>query len=115
MNDTKRLGLPLAIILFGAFAIWFVDTYLVMNTVLEFLRTILIVACFFFFGYYLNKKKKSNAVFKKVIAILLTILLTCMRYDMFANIPFIGIILSAFGSEGFSLMLYIYCGYLFAD
>lgn len=115
MSDAKRLGIPLGIILFGAFAVWFVDSYLVMNEVLNFLRTILIVACFFFFGCYLNKKKRSNSVFKKVIAILLTVLLTCMRYDLFNNIPFIGVILHTFGSEGFSIMLYIYCGYLFAD
>lgn len=115
MNDAKRLGLPLGIILFGAFAIWFIDSYLVMNEVLNFLRTLVIVVCYFFFGYYLNKKKRSNAVFKKVIAILLTVLLTCMRYDLFANVPFINMILHAFGNEGFTIMLYIYCGYLFAD
>ena len=82
MSDTKRLGLPLAIILLGALAVWLIDNYLVMNAVVGFFRTMVIVFCYFFFGYYLNKKKRSNAVFKKVIAILLTVLLTCMRYDL---------------------------------
>ena len=115
MSDTKRLGLPLAIILLGAFAVWLIDNYLVMNAVVGFFRTMVIVFCYFFFGYYLNKKKRSNAVFKKVIAMLLTVLLTCMRYDLFNTIPFVGMILHTFGTEGFSIMLYIYFGYLFAD
>lgn len=112
----KRLGFPLAIIFLSAFIIKLIDRYLVFPYT-SMLVTILIVTALFLFGTSLNKsrKKRNPSVFKKVIAILVVVLLLLMQLGYF-TIPFISDTFNFFGVDAFFInMIYIFCGYLFAD
>lgn len=66
MEDVKRLGFPLLIIVLSAFLSRLLETYL-HGSFVHTLMVILIVSALFLFGVSLNKsrKKRSNAVFKK--------------------------------------------------
>lgn len=116
MEDTKRLGFPLLIIILSAFFTKLIENYLHGDFVTT-LMTILIVASLFFFGISLNKsrKKRSNAVFRKVIAIVIVILLLFMQLGYF-TLPFMKNVFTFIGIDAFYInMLYIFCGYLFVD
>ena len=95
MDDLKRLGLPFITILV----------------------TFLIVTSLFLFGYLLNKtrNRRNPGVFKKVIAILVMLLLMLMQMGYF-TLPFMADAFDFFGVDAFYInMIYIFCGYLFAD
>ena len=68
MDDVKRLGTPLLIIVLSAFLTKLVETWLKGGFV-HTLLIIIMVASLFMFGVSLNRKKRSNAVFRKVVAI----------------------------------------------
>ena len=107
MEDVKRLGFPLLIIVLSAF----------LSRLLETLMVILIVSALFLFGVSLNKsrKKRSNAVFKKVVAILVVILMLFMQLGYF-TLPIMQNVFTLIGIDAFYMnMLYIFCGYLFVD
>ena len=92
MEDTKRLGIPLLLILFSALAVKLIHRFFTFSFTPT-LITFLIVCSLFLFGMVLNKsrKRRNPAVFKK---------------DAF----------DFFGVDGFYInMIYIFCGYLFAD
>lgn len=116
MEDTKRLGLPVLIIFLSAFLVKVLNTFWASSITIT-ISTILIVISLFTFGMVLNKsrKKRSPAVFKKVVAILVIILLTLMQLGYF-SIPYVTKTFDFFGIDAFFInMIYIFCGYMFAD
>ena len=64
MDDVKRLGTPLLIIVLSAFLTKLVETWLKGGFV-HTLLIIIMVASLFMFGVSLNRKKRSNAVFAR--------------------------------------------------
>lgn len=116
MEDVKRLGWPFLVIVISAFITKLLQTYTAVGYDST-LMTMLIVIALCLFGFSLNKnrKKKSSAVFKKVIAILVIILLLFMQLGYF-TIPYVSTAFNFFGIDAFYInMIYIFCGYLFAD
>lgn len=116
MEDVKRLGFPVAIICLAAFLTKIIESYLVGGFV-HTLLVIFAVCALFLFGISLNKsrKKKSTAVFRKVLAIIIVILLLFMQLGYF-EIPYISTAFQYIGIDTFYInMLYIFCGYLFVD
>lgn len=116
MEDVKRLGWPFSVIFLSALVIKLLDSYfhISYNGTLS---TIIIVCALFLFGFALNKnrKKRSPAVFKKVVSILVVILLLFMQLGYF-TIPYVSTAFNFFGIDAFYInMIYIFCGYLFAD
>ena len=62
-----------------------------------------------------SRKRRNPAVFKKVLAILVMVLLMLMQMGYF-TLPFMKDAFDFFGVDGFYInMIYIFCGYLFAD
>lgn len=116
MEDTKRLGLPVVIILVSALLVKLINRFFTFSFTPT-LLTLLIVAALFLFGMVLNKsrKRRTPAVFKKVIAILVMVLLMLMQMGYF-TLPFMKDAFDFFGVDAFFInMIYIFCGYLFAD
>lgn len=116
MSDTKRLSLPILIILISALLVKLIDRFVTFSFTPT-LITLLIVSALFLFGMVLNKssKRRNPAVFKKVVAILLVVLLMLMQMGYF-TLPFLATTFDYFGVDSFFInMIYIYCGYLFAD
>lgn len=116
MDDFKRLGLPLLIIALSALLTRIVNTYITGSFVYS---LVIIISAFalFFFGYYLNRsyKKRSQKVITKVISILVVVLLLLMQLGMFTA-PILADLIALLGGSSFYVhMIYIYCGYLFAD
>lgn len=116
MKDVKRFGLPLLIVIVGAFITQLLEQYatgMYGNTI----RIVWNVAITFGFGVALHgsTKKASNAVFRKVIAIVLTILLLFMQLGYF-TFPAMESLFKGLGlTSMFINMLYIFCGYMFVD
>lgn len=116
MDDLKRLGFPVLIIAISAFLTKLIQSYLTGS----FVHTLLIivtVSALFMFGISLNKsrKKSSNAVFRKVFAVVMVILLLFMQLGYF-EIPYVSDAFSFLGIDVFYMnMIYIFCGYLFVD
>lgn len=116
MDDIKRLGYPTLIILLSALITKLLDTYL-RGEFTAMLIKIIVVAALFLFGVSLNnsRKRRNQGAFKKVIAILLLILLLFMQLDFF-RFDFMSKFLLFFGVDSFFInMIYIFCGYVFAD
>jgi len=116
MEDTKRLGLPFLVILLSALLVKLINRYLTFSFTPT-LLTFLIVASLFLFGMLLNKsrKRRTPAVFKKVLSILVMVLLMLMQMGYF-TLPFMKNAFDFFGVDAFYInMIYIFCGYLFAD
>lgn len=116
MDDLKRLGYPVLIIFLSAFVVKMIDQYMVFKYS-SMLITLLVAGALFLFGASLNKsrKKRNQSAFKKVLAILIVVLLMLMQLDYF-RIPYIDKIFDLFGIGSFFInMIYIFCGYLFAD
>lgn len=116
MEDIKRLGLPILLILISAFLVRLFSVYLptiFTNT----LATIFYASILFMFGITLhrNMRKRSNAVFRKVIAILGFVMLLFYQLNVF-TVSFIDHMFAYLGIQGIFLsMLYIYFGYVFVD
>lgn len=116
MEDLKRLGLPVVLILISALLVKLINQFFVFPFTPT-LLTFLIVTALFVFGMLLNKsrKKRTPAVFKKVLAILVMVLLMLMQMGYF-TLPFMKHAFDFFGVDAFFInMIYIFCGYLFAD
>lgn len=116
MDDTKRLGVPVLIIFISALLVKLINRYISFSFTPT-LLTFLIVAALFFFGMVLNKsrKRRNPAVFKKVFAVLFMVLLMLTQMG-YIQLPFITNTFDFFGVDAFFInMIYIFCGYLFAD
>ena len=87
MDDLKRLGFPILIIALSAFLTKLIETYLSGAYVYS-LLIIVTVSALFMFGVSLNKsrKKRSNAVFPKVFAVVLVILLLFTQLGYFKSV-----------------------------
>lgn len=114
MDDIKRLGTPLLIIVLSAFLTKLVETWL-KGSFIHTLLIIIMVASLFMFGVSLNWKKRSNAVFRKVIAIVIVLLLLFMQLG-YLDLAMVSQWFAYLGIDTFYIhMLYIFCGYLFVD
>lgn len=116
MEDSKRLGIPICIIFISALLVKLVNQF-IKTSFTTILITFLIVAALFLFGMVLNKsrKRRSPAVFKKVVAILVMVILMLMQMG-FVTLPVISETFDFFGVDSFFInMIYIFCGYMFAD
>lgn len=114
MDDVKRLGTPLLIIVLSAFLTKLVETWLKGGFV-HTLLIIIMVASLFMFGVSLNRKKRSNAVFRKVVAIVIVLLLLFMQLG-YLDLAIVNRWFVYLGMGSFYInMLYIFCGYLFVD
>ena len=112
MDDIKRLGTPLLIIVLSAFLTKLVETWL-KGSFIHTLLIIIMVASLFMFGVSLNRKKRSNAVFRKVIVIVLLLLFMQLGY---LDLVMVSQWFAYLGIDTFYIhMLYIFCGYLFVD
>ena len=110
MDDVKRLGTPLLIIVLSAFLTKLVETWLKGGFV-HTLLIIIMVASLFMFGVSLNRKKRSNAVYRKVVAIVIVLLLLG-----YLDLAIVNRWFAYLGMGSFYInMLYIFCGYLFVD
>ena len=111
MDDVKRLGTPLLIIVLSAFLTKLVETWL-KGSFVHTLLIIIMVASLFMFGVSLNR---SNAVFRKVVAIVIVLLLLFMQLG-FLDLAVVNRWFAYLGMGSFYInMLYIFCGYLFID
>lgn len=114
MGDTRRLGFPLLIIIVSAILTKLVERWLYGGFV-HTLLVIIMVVSLFMFGVALNPKRRSNAVFRKVVAIVIALLLFFMQLG-FLNLAFVNNWFAYLGMDSFYInMLYIFCGYLFID
>ncbi len=116
MEDTKRLGLAFLVILISALIVKLINKFFVFSFTPT-LLTFLIVISLFLFGMILNKsrKRRNPAVFKKVISILLVVLLMLMQMG-YLTLPFMKNTFDFFGVDAFYInMIYIFCGFMFAD
>lgn len=116
MDDVKRLGYPAAIIALSALIVKLFQQYIhipYQTTVI----TIIIVLALFLFGMSLNKsrKRRNPSIFKKILAILIMVLLLLIQLG-YIRIALIAETFQFFGIDAFFInMIYIFCGYLFAD
>ena len=112
MDDVKRLGTPLLIIVLSAFLTKLVETWLKGGFVHTLLIIIMVASLF---GVSLNRKKRSNAVFRKVVAIVIVLLLLFMQLG-YLDLAIVNRWFAYLGMGSFYInMLYIFCGYLFVD
>ena len=114
MSDVRRLGTPVLIIVLSAFLTKLIETYL-RGSFVHTLLILVMVASLFMFGVSLNIKKRSNAVFRKVIAIVIVLLLLFMQLGIL-DLDIVNRWFAYLGMDAFYInMLYIFCGYLFVD
>ena len=116
MGDAKRLGLPVVIIFISALLVKLINRFLQFSFTPT-LITFLIVVALSLFGMVLNvnRNRRHPAVFKKVFAILVMVLLMLMQMGYF-TLPMMKDAFDFFGVDAFFInMIYIFCGYLFAD
>ena len=116
MDDVKRLGFPVLVIVVSAVLTKLIETYLT-GAFVSTLLIIVTVSALFMFGVSLNRnrKKKSNAIFRKVFAVVVVVLLLFTQLGYF-RIPYVSDWMAYLGMAAFYInMLYIFCGYLFVD
>ena len=139
MDDVKRLGTPLLIIVLSAFLTKLVETWLKGGFV-HTLLIIIMVASLFMFGVSLNRKKRSNAVvvwfhcggfyygsaleqtaydgfnlceFGDVVVVTVNHRINVLGY---LDLAIVNRWFAYLGMGSFYInMLYIFCGYLFVD
>ena len=108
MDDVKRLGFPVLVIVVSAVLTKLIETYLTG----AFVSTLLIIVTV---SLNRNRKKKSNAIFRKVFAVVVVVLLLFTQLGYF-RIPYVSDWMAYLGMGAFYInMLYIFCGYLFVD
>ncbi len=117
MNDIKRLGMPLLVLIVAAFITRLMNAY--MSIPYQWMILLIIeVTSLFLFGMLLNKShnKRNGSVFKKVFAIVFTVLFLCLQLGFF-SFSWLNQFLELIGGSNvfYIKMMYIYCGYLFGD
>ncbi len=116
MDDFKKIGFPLLFIWTSAFSIKLLKTYFI-SSFIDIIISLLMITTLFYFGFLLNKnrKRRAQSLFKKVVSILMIAFLYLIQYGYLDN-PLLNNIFIVFGiNESFLNMIYILCGYLFAD
>ncbi|MEG0737072.1 MAG: amino acid permease [Longicatena sp.] len=114
MNDSRRLGMPILVMVVFTTLFYLINTYLhseITNTIL----TIIFDISLFMFGVTLNGKKKSHSVYRKVLALVLTIILVFIQLGV-VSMPFVATLQTFFSINPYLIsMLFIYFGFLFMD
>lgn len=114
MNDTRRLGLPVVVMVISTLVFYLINRYIVSH-----IATTLLVIIFdcslFLFGIALNGKKRSHSVYRKVIAMVCSIILLFIQLGA-VSLPFVDTLKAFFVINPYLLsMLFIYFGFLFVD
>lgn len=117
MSDIKRLGTPLLVLIIAALITRLMNAY--VNIPYQWMILLIVeVVSLFLFGMFLNKShnKRNGSVFKKVFAIVFTILFLSLQLGFF-SFPWLNQFLVLIGGSNvfYIKMMYIYCGYLFGD
>lgn len=114
MNDSKRLGMPILVMVVSTTLFYLIHTYL-QSSITTTLLTIIFDVSLFIFGVTLNGKRKSRSVYRKVIALVCTIILLFIQLGV-VDMPFVTSLQSFLSINPYLLsMLYIYFGFLFMD
>ncbi len=116
MDDLRRLGVPILVIIISAILSRIVQTYISGRFVAT-LLTIIMAVALFYFGYALNNRshRRNPSLIKQIIAILLFVFLLFMQLGYFVA-PFLSGILAFLGYQEFYVhMIYIFAGYLLKD
>lgn len=116
MDSLRRLGIPFSILVVCALLQRLIDTY-IRGSYTQTFHTIFLCAVLFFFGYFLNDKHKrrTNAVMSKLFSIVALLLLLFLQLGIL-QLPPLSSLLHFLGLEGiYMYMLYVFCGFVFAD
>ena len=114
MNDTRRLGLPLVVMAVSTLVFYLINRYIVSNIATTLLIIIFDISLFLF-GVALNSKKKSHSVYRKVIALVCSIILLFIQVGA-VSLPFVDTLKAFFAINPYLVsMLFIYFGFLFVD
>lgn len=116
MEDVKRLGLPLLIVVVSACLTQWIQRFITGQVANTLMITIQAIALFIFgMALHGNLKKTSKAVYRKVIAIIIVFILFCMQMNYIA-IPALHNLFTVLGLHSIYMhMLYVFCGYVFVD
>lgn len=114
MRDSRRLGMPILVMLISTILFYLLQTYIHTNW-MQMMITILSDVSLFVFGMMLNAKKRSHCVFRKVIALVLSIILLCIQIGA-VSLPFVATLKDFLQINPYLLsMLFSYFGFLFMD
>lgn len=114
MNDTRRLGMPIVVMAVSTLVFYLINTYF-HSDITTTLLTIICDVAMFVFGMMLNGKKRSHSVYRKVIALVLSIILLFVQVGA-VSMPFVETLKNFLAINPFLLsMLFIYFGFLFMD
>lgn len=115
MSDSRRLGFPVLVMVVSTLIVYLISKY-ISGAFVASLLTIILAITLFMFGITLNKNHRKNAsVYRKVIALVFTIILVFIQLDAISMplIDQIRVFLQM--SPILTTMLYIYFGYVFVD
>lgn len=116
MDTLKRLGFPFAVVIISALLSRLLQTYVHAG----FMKSFMIVftaGSMFLFGTALRpfSRKKHPAVFVKVVAIVLFLLLLFLQLDVL-RLSIFSDALRFLGISGvYMYLLYVFCGYMFME
>lgn len=114
MNDTRRLGMPILVMIVSTLIFYVINRYFVSDVASTLLILIFDVSLFLF-GIALNNKKKSHSVYRKVIALVCGIVLVFIQLGA-VSLPFVETLKAFFAINPYLVsMLFIYFGFLFVD
>ena len=117
MDNIKRLGTPLLVLILAALITRLMNAY--MHIPYQSMILLIIeVTSLFLFGMFLNKShdRRYGSVFKKVFAIVFTVLFLFLQLGFFSFDWLEQFLYLIGGTNAFYIkMMYIYCGYLFGD
>ena len=117
MDNIKRLGTPLLVLILAALITRLMNAY--MHIPYQSMILLIIeVTSLFLFGMFLNKShgRRNGSVFKKVFAIVFPVLFLFLQLGFFSFDWLEQFLYLIGGTNAFYIkMMYIYCGYLFGD
>lgn len=114
MNDTRRLGMPVIVMVISTLIFYLIHNYM-HSDIATTLMIIIFDIALFLFGATLNGKKRSHSVYRKVIALVLSIILLFIQVGA-VSLPFVETLKAFLAINPYLLsMLFIYFGFLFMD
>lgn len=116
MKGNRQSFYPLLLILSAAILTNLLNQLIINKMLLHIIKTFITVVFLFLFGVSLNRnRRKKEAVIKKIVVVVVVILLLFMQLGYF-YVPNVTDWFVFLGIDAFyTNMLYIFCGYLFAN
>lgn len=106
--------MPIVVMAVSTLLFYLIHTYFHSNFATT-LLTIIFDCALFLFGMSLNGKKRSHSVYRKVIALVLSIILLFIQIGA-VSLPFVETLKAFLAINPYLLsMLFIYFGFLFMD